>query len=125
MSRPQIWQDIADAVRRAIDDNLATLDEDDLVERSDAVLDNLPAVADEQTTTGLLLRRYRRELHGELCSGPRARTTYGSLAEELTDLTRAVVLSIQWNEGISTESAVLLALVLRAQGLDRFCALGV
>jgi hypothetical protein len=125
MSRSQIWQDIADAVRRAIDDNLATLDEDDLVERSDAVLDNLPAVADEQTTTGLLLRRYRRELNGELCNGSRARTMYGSLEEELTDLTRAVVLSIQWNEGISIESAVLLALVLRAQGLDRFCALGV
>jgi hypothetical protein len=125
MSRPQIWQDIADAVRRAIDDNLDTLDEDDLVERSDAVLDNLPAVTGEQITTASLLRRYRRELHGELCSGSRARTTYGSLEEELTDLTRAVVVTVEWSEGISIESAVLLALVLRAQGLDRFCALNV
>jgi len=125
MSRPQIWQDIADAARNAIDANLHTLDEDDLVDRSDAVLDNLPTVADEQATTGLLLRRYRRELHSELCSGSRARTTYGSLEEELTDLTRAVVVTIEWGEGISLESAVLLALVLRAQGIDRFCALNV
>ena len=125
MSRPQIWQDIADAVRRAIDDNLATLDEGDLVERSDAVLDNLPAVADEQTTTGLLLRRYRRELHGELCNGPRARTTYGSLVEELTDLdTRGGAQHSMERRHLDRERCAA-ALVLRAQGLDRFCALGV
>lgn len=125
MSRPQIWQDIADAVRRAIDDNLDSLDESDLVDRSDAVLDTMPAVAGEQASTGLLLRRYRRELHGELCNGSRARNMYGSLEEELTDLTRSVVVTIEWSEGISIESAVLLALVLRAQGLDQFCALNV
>lgn len=125
MSRPQIWQDISIAVRHAIDDKLHLLDENDLLEQSDAVLDNLPAVVGEQASTGLLLRRYRRELHGELCAGSRARAMYGTLEEELTDLTRAVVVTVEWSEGISLESAVLLALVLRAQGLDQFCALNV
>lgn len=124
MHHTAIWDDINAAVRQALHDRWHLLDEGDLIERSDNVLETLPVVGNEQPTTALLLRRYRTPLQHELCSGGRVRQSYANDEATLLDITRAVIVAIDANEGLSIESAVLIALVIRAQGLDRFCAMG-
>lgn len=123
MHHSPIWQDINNAVHQALTQQLHLLDEDDLIDRSDNVLANVPIASGAQPTTALLLRRYHTQLHHELCDGNRPRAQHESMQDELRELTRAVIVTIDSNEGISVESAVLLALVLAKRGLAKFCAL--
>jgi hypothetical protein len=58
----------------------------------------------------------------EVCRGTQPRTTAATVADELNDLTRAVILTVGTTEGISIEAAVGLALVLYKRGVARFCA---
>lgn len=121
MHHSEIWQDINTAVHRAIRDRLFELHDHDLIEQSDRLLASLPVVGG-QPTTALLLRRYHTQLHQELCEGNRPRATFGGLEDELRELTRAVIVTIDADEGISVENAVLIALILQKQGLATFCA---
>ncbi|HEX6291794.1 MAG TPA: hypothetical protein VFZ66_21590 [Herpetosiphonaceae bacterium] len=122
MHHSEIWQDINAAVHQAVRDRLFQLDENDLIERSDALLENVPVVGGAQPSTALLLRRYHTQLHQELCVGSQPRATFGSIEDELRELTRAVMVTVDADEGISVESAVLLALILQKRGLTNFCA---
>lgn len=122
MHHSMIWDDINTAVHNAISQELYLLDEGDLTERSDANLRNLPVVGGEQPTTALLLRRYQTQLQNELCVGKQPRTASDDLESELRELTRAVVVTLATSEGISLETAVLMALILRTRGLPAFCA---
>ncbi len=122
MNRSEIWRDVNDALRRAMNEGLHLLDEGDLVEQSDRQLLNLPIVGGTQPTTALLLRRYHAQLHQELCAGNRPRVQFTNLEEELRELTRGVLVTILSDEGTSVENAVLLALVLHKRGLATFCA---
>ncbi len=123
MDQLTIWQDINDAVRNAIGERLHLLNRNTLILRSDALLARLPQMRSTQTTTSGLLQRYHMQLQQELCQGNRPRMQFSQLEDELRELTRAVVVTIVADSGISIENAVLLALILRAQGLARFCAL--
>lgn len=119
----QIWKDINAAVRAAMLDNLHEQDEDDLVEQSDALLATLPVVGKDQPSTLALLKRYQGRLQQELCIGRQPRIAeFHLVQEELVEITRGVMVAIEGSEGISIESAVYLALVLRARGLADFCA---
>jgi hypothetical protein len=118
-----IWQDIDDAIDVALEERLHLQSQSDLVARSDALLARLPQMSNRRTTTAQLLRRYQAELQQELCQDHRPRMQFSTLEDELRELTRAVVATIVSDSGISIENAVLLALVLRAQGLQKFCAL--
>jgi hypothetical protein len=122
MHHSEIWQDINAAVHQAVRDRLIQLNEHDLIERNDDLLANVPVVGGQQPSTALLLRRYHTQLHQELCAGNQPRVTFGSIEDELRELTRAVMVTIDADEGISVESAVLLALVLHKQGIAAFCA---
>jgi hypothetical protein len=122
MHHSEIWQDINDAVHMAVRDRLFQLTENDLIERSDDLLAGLPVVGRAQPSTALLMRRYHTQLRHELCAGNQPRATFGSLEDELRELTRAVMVTIDADEGISIENAVLLALVLHKRGLATFCA---
>ncbi len=118
-----IWKDINAAARAAILDDLHELDEDDLLERSDALLATLPVVGKEQPTTLGLLKRYQGRLQQELCIGNEPRIAeFHLVQEELVEITRGIMVVIEGSEGISIESALHLALVLRARGLANFCA---
>ncbi len=118
-----IWKDINEVVRTIIINDVHLLDEQDLVERSDELLTSLPVVGKEQITTMVLLRRYQGRLQQELCVGNRPRIPEFQLVqEELVEITRGVMVAIEGSEGISIESAVYIALVIRARGLARFCA---
>lgn len=122
MQHSEIWEDITTTVRRAINSRLYELDEDDLIDRSDTLLASLPVVGGEQPTTALLFRRYEYQLHQELCSGSHPRQQFNSLDEELIEITRAMIVTLDTSEGISVENAVVMALVLHRRGLARFCA---
>jgi len=121
MHHSEIWQDINTAVHRAVRDRLFQLDERDLTERSDDLLESLPIVGGAQPSTALLLRRYHTQLHHELCADNQPRSTLTSIEDELRELTRAVMVTVD-DEGISVENAVLLALILHKRGLATFCA---
>ncbi len=119
----EIWKDINAAARAAILDDLHELDEDDLLERSDALLATLPVVGKEQPSTSALLKRYQGRLQQELCIGTQPRIAeFHLVQEELVEITRGIMVVIEGSEGISIESALHLALVLRARGLANFCA---
>ncbi len=118
-----IWQDIDEAIDVALTERLHLQSQNALVARSDALLASLPQMRNGRTTTAELLRRYHVELQQELCQGHRPRMWFSTLEDELRELTRAVVATIVSDSGISIENAVLLALVLRAQGLQKFCAM--
>jgi hypothetical protein len=122
MHHSEIWQDINVAVHRALRDRLFELHEHDLVEQSDKLLASLPVVGGAQPSTALLLRRYHTQLHQELCLNNQPRSTFAQLEDELRELTRAVMVTIDADEGISVENAVLIALVLHKRGLAAFCA---
>lgn len=123
MHHSEIWEDINTAVSRAVRDRLFELHDHDLVDQSDRLLANLPITGSQQPTTALLLRRYHTQLQQELCAGNQPRTTFEYLEDELRELTRAVLVTIDADEGISVDNAVLLALILHQQGLANFCAL--
>lgn len=124
MNQPTIWQDIATSVQRALGERLDLIPEDDLVQRSDTLLAQLPSLSGSQPiSTALFLRRYHTALRQEMCQGAQPRMISASVEDELRDLARAVMLTIGSTEGVSVEAAVGLALVLYKRGVIRLCAL--
>ena len=122
MDHLEIWQTIHVAVHDALIDRLHLLSESALIERADALLREMPAVGGTQPTAALLLRRYRGALQKELCNGREPRPLPGAVEDEVRELTRAVMVAVDAHEGFSVETAVLLALAIRAGGLAKFCS---
>ncbi len=118
----EIWETIHRAVDGALDDNLHRLDEHELMRRADEALLQLPIVGGTQPTAALLLRRYRRALQHELCQGRAPRPLPAGLEEQVRELTRAVMVVMGGHEGMSVDIAVLLALAIRADGVEQLCA---
>lgn len=123
MEQPEIITILHEAVRDALEDGDHELDEADLIRRADTIIASLPTLAGGGVTAGLLLRRYQPALQRELCRGGRPFPTPPIIEDEVREITRAVMVAIEAREGISVEASVLLALALRARGLDTLCAL--
>ncbi len=121
MDQTDIWRDITTSVQRALQERLDRINEAGLVRHSDALLATLPRGGSPPTTAGLL-RHYHTPLHQEVCRGNQPRATAATVADELRDLTRAVLVTVGAREGISIEAAVGLALVLYKRGVAPFCA---
>lgn len=123
MYQTDIWHDITISVQHALDEQLDQLPEAHLVQRSDALLATMPSLSGSSlTTTASLLRRYDTPLHQAVCRDTQPRLTSATVAEELRDVTRAVILTLGPNEGVSIDAAVSLALVLYSRGIAPFCA---
>ena len=118
----EIWETIYQAVDGALDENLHRLDEHELMRRADEALLQLPIVGGTQPTAALLLRRNRGALQHELCLGREPRPLPAGIEEQVRELTRAVMVTMGGHEGMSVDIAVLLALAIRADGVDRLCA---
>lgn len=116
----EIWETINEASHAALLDDLHTLSEHELLRRADDALLNLPIVGGTQPTAALLLRRYRGALQKELCRGLEARPLPEIVEDQVRELTRAVMVAID-SEGFSVEAAVLLALAIRAHGVEEYC----
>jgi hypothetical protein len=123
MDQTDLWRDITTSVQRALQARLDRRDPASLMRYSDALLATLPGVSGLPPTTAGLLRRYHTPLHQELCRGTQPRAMAAPIADELRDLTRAVLVTIGTTEGVSIEAAVGLALVLYTRGVAPFCAL--
>jgi hypothetical protein len=123
MTTNELVRDMQTTVHRALNERLHLEDEHDLIERSDALLAMLPTMGGSDPTTALLLRRYHAELHAELCAGSQPRLRTDNAETELLELTRAVLVTMGGDEGLSIESAVLIGLVLLKRGLPAFCAM--
>ncbi len=123
MSSRDIVETINLAVRDALVDGAHLLSERELTERADDLLSRMPTVGGTQPTAGLLLRRYRGALQKELCAGRQPRPLPPVVEDELRELTRAVIVTIESHEGFSVDISVLLALVIRSGGLAEFCAI--
>ncbi len=123
MDHTQLWHDITASIQYAIQERLAGLPEEWLIARSDGMLGMLPGISGaQQLTTVAFLRHYDTTLHYELCRGMRPYSSAGTVAGQLHDLTRAVLVTGAV-EGLSIEAAVAIALVLHTRGLAQFCAL--
>jgi hypothetical protein len=123
MHHLDIWETINAAVHDALLDEVHTLGEAELLRRADALLLGLPSVSGSPPTAALLLRRHRAALQKELCAGRVPRPLPDVIEDEVRELTRAVMVSVDVSEGFSVEAAVLLALAIRAGGLERLCEL--
>lgn len=123
MDHTQLWHDITSSVEHALTARLADLSEEWLVARSDTLLAMLPGVSGAQPlTTAAFLQHNDTALYHELCRGTRPLSTATSVAGQLHDLTRAVLVS-STAQGLSIEAALGIALVLQTRGLAQFCAL--
>ncbi len=123
MDHTQLWQDITASIQYALQPGIDHLTEERLIARSDAFLAMLPGVSGaQQLTTVAFLRHYHTTLHYELCRGARPYSSAATVAGQLHDLTRAVLVTGA-AEGLSIEAAVAIALVLHTRGLAHFCAL--
>ena len=109
MEQLEIWQTISETTHNAIQDGLHRLSEHELLRRADEILRRMPVVGGAQPTAALLLRRYQFALRKELCEGPRPRSLPEDVEEQVRELTRAVMVTVDLNEGFSIEAAVLLA----------------
>src|SRR3954447_14692923 len=121
MDHLEIWETINAAVHDALLDDLDTLSEAELLRRADNLLLGLPSVGGSPTSASLLLRRHRVALQKELCAGYTPRPLPDAIEDEVRELTRAVMVSVDVGEGFSVESAVLFALAIRAGGVKRLC----
>ena len=121
MHHQDIWQTISVAVRRAVAEQAHLLSERALRRRVDQLLFRLPTTGRERITAALLLRRYRGALQHELCEQRRPRPLPASLEDQICELTRAVMVAVQRHVSFSVETAVFLALVIRAGGLEAWC----
>jgi len=121
MDHLEIWETINAAVHDALLDDLDTLSEAELLRRADNLLLGLPSVGGSPTSASLLLRRHRVALQKELCAGYPPRPLPDAIEDEVRELTRAVMVSVDVGEGFSVESAVLFALAIRAGGVKRLC----
>ncbi len=122
MDQTDIWRDITTSVQRALQEQLDRLNEAGLVRHSDALLATLPRGGGSPPTTAGFLGRYHTPLHQEVCRGNQPRATAATVADELHELTRAVLVTVGTREGISIDTAVGLALVLYTRGVAPFCA---
>lgn len=123
MDRTELWHDITRCVQDALHARLVGLSEDWLMARSDSLLAMKPGISGaQQLTTTDFLEHYDIALYHELCRGTLPRSTATSVASQLHDLTRAVLVSSP-AEGLSIDAAVGIALVLHTRGLAQFCAL--
>ena len=122
MDRLEIEDTIDEAVHDALLDGLHLLDQDDLLYRADDLLRRMPSVNGTPPTGSLLLRRYRGSLQKELCLGREPRPMSEVVEDEVREITRAVMVSAGLSEGFSVDTAVLLALAIRAGGVEAFCA---
>ena len=122
MHHLEIWQTINPAVHAALLDGLHRLREHELLRRADELLLRMPTVGGTQPTAALLLRRYHGALQKELCDGREPRPLPEVVEDEVRELTRAVLVAADLNEGFSVEAAVLLALAIRAGGVANLCA---
>jgi hypothetical protein len=117
----EIWQTINRAVHASLEDELPYLNEHELMQRADVLLLQLPIVGGSQPTAAQLLRRYRGALQHELCQGREPRPLPDELEDEVRELTRAVMVVMGGHEGMSVDIAVLLALAIRASGVQHLC----
>lgn len=124
MSEPEIITILNDAVHNALLNRQHELREDELRSQANALLATMPSLGNNTSASvDQLLHRYHGTLHKELCNGLEPVAQPEVIEDELRMITRAVVVAIETQEGISMESAVLLALIIRAHGLDKLCAL--
>jgi hypothetical protein len=119
----EIWQTINQAVHAALRDDRHHLSEHELIRDADELLLQMPTVSGSAPTAAQLLRRYRTALQHELCVGHQPRPLPPELEDQVRELTRAVMVVLGGHEGMSVEIAVLLALAIRANGVQHFCAL--
>lgn len=117
----ELWQTINKSVRTAVEVELPYLGEHELLQRADELLLRLPIVEGTQPTAALLLRRNRRALQHELCQGREPRPLPDDLEDEVRELTRTVMVVMGGSEGMSVDIAVLLALAIRANGVQHLC----
>ncbi len=122
MHRLELLETIDESVRQAIADGDHKLSQQQLFARADSQLRQLPVAGGSPPTAGLLLRRHHVALRKELCIGGDPRPMPERLEDEVRELTRAVIVAVGVGEGFSVETAVLLALGIRAGGLDQMCS---
>ena len=121
MQHLEIWRAINEAVHDALLDGAHRVSEQELFRRADELLRRLPIAGGTQPTAALLLRRYHTRLRKELCLGNEPRRLTDVVEDEVRELTRAVLVAMD-SEGFSIDVAVLLALAIRAGGVERYCA---
>ena len=121
MHHLEIWQTINQAVHNALLDGAHTLSERELLRRADDLLLGMPIAGGGQPTAALLLRRSHRILQRELCDGSVPRPLGTIVEDEVRELTRAIMVAVDLTEGFSVDTAVLLALAIRAGGVERLC----
>jgi hypothetical protein len=124
MYQSDLTRDITTAVQRALRQHFDARPAVDGLQYSDELLRVLPAMRGAPpATTAMLLQRYQAPLQQALCRNHRPRQQGASIADQLDDLTRAVLMAVGTTEGLSIESAVGMALVLHRRGLASLCAL--
>ena len=122
MNQTPLSHDITTTIQQALLQRRDRRDPARLVQQSDALLATRARGGGTPPTTAGFLRRYHTPLQQAVCRGRQPRMTPASVADELTHLTQAVLLTIGTTEGISIEAAVGLALVLYTRGIAQFCA---
>jgi len=123
MDELELIETLNGAVHKALLNNYHTLSEHQLIQLADETLVDMPTLSGAAPTAALLLRHYHSALHRELCVGQAPRDIPYVIEDEVRMLTRAVMVAIETQEGISVDASVLLALALRARGLDNLCAM--
>ena len=121
MHHSEIWRMINVEVQRALQNQVHMLSTRELSRRVDQLLLRLPATGGGQLTTASLLRRHRVALQQALCDNRRPRPLPASIEDEIRELTRVVMIAVQHHGSFSVETAVLLALVIRASGIETLC----
>ena len=123
MDELELVETLNGEVHKALLNNYHTLSEQRLIELANGALMDMPTLDGNAPTAGLLLRHYHSALHRELCSGQTPRPMPYVIEDEVRMLTRAVMVAIETQEGISVEASVLLALAIRAGGVAKLCAM--
>ncbi|GAC1549803.1 MAG: hypothetical protein NVS2B7_25850 [Herpetosiphon sp.] len=121
MTDANLIETLNSAVHRALQNNYHQLNDHDLIVLADELLQTMPMMTAVKVGAAQLLRRYRPSLQRELCNGSAPIPLPAVIEDEVRILTRAIMVSIESQEGISVEACVLLGLVLRAQGLSTLC----
>ena len=123
MDELELIETLNGAVHKALLNNYHTLSERQLLELADKTLIDMPTLGGVAPTAAVLLRHYQSALHRELCIGQTPRPIPYVIEDEVRMLTRAVMVAIETQEGIPVDASVLLALALRARGVDHLCAM--
>ncbi len=123
MDELELIETLNGAVHKALLNNYHTMSEYQLLELSDQLLVDMPTLGGAAPTAALLLRHYHSALHRELCIGQTPRPIPYVIEDEVRMLTRAVMVAIETQEGIPVDASVLLALALRAGGIDKLCGM--